>query len=325
MAALGVPGAGPADPVAHRLANDLVGNRPGTAALEVTARGPVLRARSPVHIAVTGGGLTASVDGFGVETGRVLPIAAGQRVVLGTTRAGLRGYSAVAGGFVTQPVLGSCSTDMLSGLGPGPLVAGDGLAAAVGSSPMADHLLPGAPDAAASDRRVLRVLPGPHPEWFPPDSLERFVRRPYLVEQASDRVGMRLRAVDGQPLARRRDELHPQGMVTGAVQVPPDGRPVVLLPDHATLGGYPVLAVVIAADHCVLGQCRPGDTVEFRLVGPAEARRRWPRSTGPSSERWAVATRSCPPERSPVVPARTAGGRGRGTARTRPRAPGPFG
>jgi allophanate hydrolase subunit 2 len=115
------------------------------------------------------------------------------------------------------------------------------------------------------------VLAGPHPEWFAAGTLEDLQARCFVVEADSDRVGLRLAPRGGGPLRRRPGELSSQGMVVGAVQVPPDGAPVVLGPDHATLGGYPVVAVVIAADRWVLGQCRPGDAVRFVVVDTGAA------------------------------------------------------
>lgn len=282
MARLGVPRAGPADPLAHALANRLVGNRPDAAALEVTARGPVLRCEAPAYVAVAGGDVAVSVDGREVGCRHVLPVAPGQRLAVGAVRAGLRAYLAVAGGLALPEVLGSCSTDVLTWLGPGPLVAGDELGIAGPPGPMADHLVPGAPGwgapgwtppAGPPSRRILRILPGPHPEWFPEGTFDRLAGQRWVVDGASDRVGLRLRPQAGSQVDRYPGELDSQGMVTGAVQIPPGGAPVVLGPDHATLGGYPVVAVVASADLWVLGQCPPGEEVELVPVTPMEAAR----------------------------------------------------
>lgn len=277
LAHLGVPPAGPADPLAHALANRLVGNPPKSTALEVTARGPVLRCTgSTLHVAAVGGDPTVTVDGRAVRAGHVVPVAPGQRVTVGAPVGGLRTCLAVAGGLSVAPVLGSSSTDVLSGLGPGALAAGDALALAGPAGPMADHLAPEAWRALAAGRgtrRTLRVLPGPHPEWFDHDAFEELGASAWEVEAASDRVGVRLRPAGGRGVRRRPGELDSQGTVTGAVQVPPDGRPVVLGPDHATLGGYPVVAVVASADWWVLGQCRPGDEIVLQPVTPPEAAR----------------------------------------------------
>jgi KipI family sensor histidine kinase inhibitor len=274
-ASLGVPHAGPADALAHELSNRLVGNHPEAPALEVTARGPVLRCAVPIYVAVAGGDAVVTVDGREVGNGHVLPVEPGQRLAVGPVRTGLRAYLAVAGGWSATEVLGSSSTDVLTGLGPGPLATGDELVVRATPGPMADHLAPGAPGqatpAGSPPRRTLRVLPGPHAEWFPDGAFERLSDLRWEVDGASDRVGVRLRPVTGDGIDRRPGELDSQGMVDGAVQVPPSGAPVLLGPDHATLGGYPVVAVVASADLWVLGQCRPGDEVQLAPVTRAEA------------------------------------------------------
>jgi allophanate hydrolase subunit 2 len=123
---------------------------------------------------------------------------------------------------------------------------------------------------------VLRVLPGPHPERFAPGAFTSLGLRRFTVAADSNRIGLRL-GHQGAPLAApgTTPELDSQGQVTGAVQVPPDGQPVILLPDHATLGGYPVLAVVAAVDHGVMGQCAPGSTVALAPTTQAAAHRAW--------------------------------------------------
>jgi allophanate hydrolase subunit 2 len=123
---------------------------------------------------------------------------------------------------------------------------------------------------------VLRVVPGPHAEWFAPDAFPALAARRFRVGAESNRVGVRLEQMEGpsslRPAHGGPAELDSQGTVTGAVQVPPSGDPVILLPDHATLGGYPVLAVVASADHGVLGQCAPGVSVVLVPVDHRAAR-----------------------------------------------------
>jgi len=196
----------------------------------------------------------------------VLPLADGQVVRVGPVRVGLRAYVAVAGGLATPVVLGSRSSDSLAGLGPGPLRAGDRLARGAPGRPRGRiGPEPGRPTGPT----VLRVVAGPH--GSPGGGLDATTWR---VGSAADRIGVRLEAADGSVLAT--DGPRPSTpMVTGAVQVPPDGRPIVLLPDHATVGGYPVVACVVTADLGRLGQLRPGDEVTFVEVdqaGAAEAR-----------------------------------------------------
>jgi KipI family sensor histidine kinase inhibitor len=280
VAHLGVPRAGAADPVAHRLANALVGNRPTAATIEVTVRGPTLRWRHDGLAALVGFGCHLALDGREVPVGRVVPVAAGQLLAVGPTGRSSRAYLAVRGGFLTTDVLGSASTDVLSWTGPGRLAAGDELGVGQPVGPPGGHLAADPSGGGPADRRVLRVLPGPHLDRLPPGLLDRLATTELVVEATSDRVGLRLHPHRPDPVDPAPGPPDPsppglisQGMVTGAVQLPPGGDPIVLLPDHATLGGYPVAAVVIAADLAVLGRCRPGDRVRFDPVTPLAAAR----------------------------------------------------
>jgi KipI family sensor histidine kinase inhibitor len=280
LAALGVPSAGPADPHSFRLANALVGNPREACALEVTARGPTLRCLSATFVSVVGGSADIWVEGQPVRADRVVPVGAGQQLVVGPVHGGLRAYIAVAGGFVGSPVLGSCASDQLSGLGPGPIARGDELWVAALEPPLGDHLQAGTSTAVEEGApTVLRVVPGPHPERFAPGTLASLPAMQFTVGIESNRVGLRLRPDPSTPsLARAVGpwvELDSQGMVTGAVQVPPGGEPVVLLTDHATLGGYPVVAVVAAVDHGRLGQCAPGSRVVLAPIDHEQAAEAW--------------------------------------------------
>jgi KipI family sensor histidine kinase inhibitor len=261
---LGVPAAGPADPTSARLANALVGNAATAPCLEIAGAGPVLSFKSARFFAVVGGQPQIWLDGIEVFPGRVVPAAVGQRLAISAPRRGLRSYLAVAGGLGVPAVMGSCSTDVLSWLGPGPLQAGDEVGALDRTAALADHLLADVPVEAPAGRRVLRVVPGPEVDWLTGGSLDSLADRRFVVDAASDRVGVRLRSEDHSgALARQTGEVASAGMVTGAVQLPPSGQPIVLLPDHATVGGYPVVGVVISADLGQLGQCVPGEEVLF--------------------------------------------------------------
>jgi KipI family sensor histidine kinase inhibitor len=292
VAGQGVPRAGPADPEAMRLANRLAGNPDGAAAVEVTAAGPTLRFTGDAHFTVVGVGLDAVeilVDGRPVGSGRVVPVVDGQVVSVGRVRDGLRAYLAVAGGFDTPLEVGSRASDVLCGLGPGALRAGDRLGLGPPSRPLG-WLAPPRVPFGSGPRPVLRVIPGPHP--VPSDRLPRLYARPWTVGTASNRVGLRLesdgdRSTDagGKPATDRGAAIPSTGMVTGAVQIPPDGDPIVLLPDHATVGGYPVACCVISADLPILGQLRPGDTVDFAPVNRREALDAWDRWERSMAER----------------------------------------
>lgn len=273
VASSGVPAAGAADPVSCALANGLVGNAPGAAVLEVTGGGTRLRVLGPCHVAAVGAAPALRVDGADISpAGRVQPLGGGQVLAIGALARGCRTYVAVAGGFVAPELFGSASSDELCGLGPGPLGSGAVLCAGEWAPPLGDHLVAGAATELPVTGPVsLRVVPGPHAERFGPGVLERVAAATFRAGSDSNRVGLRLRAEEPIDWGAAGGELDSQPMVTGAVQLPPGGEPIVLGPDHATLGGYAVPAVVIAADHGRLGQCGPGTAIRLVPVGLAEA------------------------------------------------------
>jgi biotin-dependent carboxylase-like uncharacterized protein len=249
LAHLGVPASGAADLRAYELGNRLVGNRPGAASLESTLAGPRLRFLAPALVALTGAEQRAA---FAVAAGEVLDVDA--------YTGGARVYASVRGGIDVEPVLGSRSTDLLSGLGPPILRAGDVIRIGdeVGSAPPGEQ-----PAGPAADEAVLRVLPGPRADWLAPDALVALTSRRWRMSAASNRVGIRL---EGEPLQwARQEELRSEGLVQGALQVPPNGLPILLGPDHPTTGGYPVLAVVQSEDLWRTGQLRPGEEIRFAL------------------------------------------------------------
>ena len=257
---LGVPRSGALDRPAADLANRLVGNPPDAACLEVLLGGLVVTAGQGLWVAVTGAPCEVDVDGRAEVFAGAVRLPAGSRLSLGTPRAGLRSYVAVGGGVDVPPVLGSRSTDTLGRVGPAPVAAGDVLpVGAVGSSP-APLDTPRPPG-----RGPLRLSRGPRADHVAGDVLALLERTSYTVSPDSDRVGLRL-VGDPLPLLRHTGsrpvaELPSEGMVLGAVQVPPDGRPVVFLADHPTTGGYPVVAVVEPADLWQCAQLRPGERV----------------------------------------------------------------
>jgi KipI family sensor histidine kinase inhibitor len=244
QAVIGVGRSGALDGETMNLVNRLVGNPPDAAVLE-TAGGLLVRATAAV--------LVASSDHRGP-----IALAPGDVARVDPAPGCAWGYLAVRGGVAVDAVLGSRSHDTLSGVGPAPLVAGTVLA--VGDDPTtpvaAVDVAPRRPST-----RPIRLWPGPRRAWFAAGVLDALVAGPWRVGVDTDRVGMRL---EGPVLRRRRDgELPSEGLVAGAVQVPPDGRPVVMLRDHPTTGGYPVIAVVDPDDVSRLAQCRPGDPVRF--------------------------------------------------------------
>ncbi|QSS91464.1 biotin-dependent carboxyltransferase family protein [Streptomyces sp. M54] len=265
---LGVGRSGALDAPAARLANRLVGNPPGAAVLETTLTGCAVRPDRPVVAVVGGAGCPVRVDGRPVAWGEPVRVPAGAVLEAGPAVTGLRSYLAFAGGLEPDAVLGSRSADLLSGLGPAPLGAGDtvplgdpaerrgpaercGPPAAAGPVPW-----PGAPVEL-----VLPVHLGPRHDWFTAPALRTLLTADYRVSPHSNRIGLR---TEGPALERSRtEELPSEGVVLGAIQVPPDGRPVVFLHDHPTTGGYPVVGVVAERALAGAAQAVPGTRLRF--------------------------------------------------------------
>ena len=264
-AALGVAPSGAFDRAALRLAHRLVGNPEGAAGIEALGGGLTLLADAAVVVAVTGadGPLTIVRDGARRQASRRSPLhlGAGDRLEVGPPTTGLRSYVAVRGGLAVPRVLGSASFDTLAHLGHAPLAAGDMLP--VGGEVVGDPHVDHAPHRPRTG--PVRVVPGPREDWFALDALASLTATPWEVSPASDRVGVRLQ---GPALVRRTPgaELPSEPMVVGALQVPPDGRPVLLGPDRPSTGGYPVLAVVVDDDLDRVAQLRPGHVVRFAVA-----------------------------------------------------------
>ena len=262
---VGVSPSGAADRGAYALANRLIGNEPGAAAVEVLLGGLEVRLGADAAAALTGAPTPAWLNGRPVDHHAPLYLAAGDILRLGPPVAGLRTYLALSGGIAVAPLLGSRSWDSLGRLGPAPLRAGQVIPlGAVTGTPRVDHapiLLPTTAPVAVG------VLPGPRTDWVA-DGLAALTRREWRVSTDSDRVGVRL---EGDPLERASDvvgtELASEGVVRGAVQLPAGGRPVVFGSDHPVTGGYPVVGVVTDADADLLAQARPGQQVRFRAAG----------------------------------------------------------
>lgn len=276
MADIGVTGSGALDRSALRRANRLVGNAAEAAGLESVHAGLELQAMSDQVIAVSGARpalVISAVDGAQRLVPSEAPFAllAGERVTLGTPTVGFRSYVAFRGGIEVPAVLGSRSTDVLSGLGPMPLATGDRLrvtAMRTGSAVANPETPPPAPVGAC----VLRYVPGPRADWFSSAALDSLAEKLWTVTPASNRLGLRL---DGVPLERRiSGELVSEGTVDGAIQVPPSGLPVLFLADHPVTGGYPVIGVVLSADLDKAAQLAPGSTIRFHPcpeAGPVAA------------------------------------------------------
>ena len=254
---LGVARAGALDRGAAALARRLVGGAADDAVLETTMGGIVLFAHRAVTLAVTGATCEVRVGRHQVGHGTAFTVPAGAVVTVGPARTGVRSYVAFAGGLAVAPVLGSRSTDTLAWVGPPRLAAGQVLA--LGQQ----DRWPEPPPAVVvrPAEAVLRLRPGPRADWLVPGAWAALDRTTYAVAPDSDRIGLRL---DGPRVERRAGELPSEGMVLGAVQLPPSGQPVVFLADHPPTGGYPVVAVVEDDDLDRCAQLRPGDPVVLR-------------------------------------------------------------
>ena len=262
FAHLGVPRSGALDRAAAAAANAAVGNDPAAAVLETTVMGVAVRAVGPCVVAVTGPPALVAVDGARAAMGQPVTVPDGAVLDVGPAQAGVRSYLAVAGGIDVPAVLGSRSTDLLSGLGPPRLRDGDRLP--IGRSRSGDPPAAVADPASSPAELVLTVRLGPRHDWFSAAALETLLHTDYTVSPVSNRVALRL---SGAPLERAvPDELPSEGVVLGAVQVPADGQPLIFLADHPTTGGYPVVAVVDDADVDCCAQARPGTVVRFRVA-----------------------------------------------------------
>lgn len=280
-AGLGVSTAGALDRSSVRRANRLVGNQPSAAVVESVAGGLRVQAVGDQVLAVTGAPSALTVvapsdpeDGAGESDGgrprqvREVPMATpfalldGETLAIGPPDRGFRTYLAVRGGVEADAVLGSRSTDTMSGIGPEPLAAGQllGVGAATSSNVVGNpELQPEYPDAGVT---VLDLVPGPRDDWFDAAALESLCSQDWAVTPRSNRVGMRLA---GEPLRRSRDgELPSEGTMAGALQIPPDGQPVLFLADHPITGGYPVIGVVVDQQLDRAAQIPIGGSIRFR-------------------------------------------------------------
>ena len=283
LAHLAVPRSGALDGPAYALANQLVGNPAGAAVLETTLDGVAVRCPAGAVVAVTGSAARVTVGGEPARWGEAVRVPAGAVVDVGRAVGGVRSYLAVCGGIAVQPVLGSRSRDLLSGLGPPVLRAGMRLplgaapptaqpptaqpptAQPAGARPAgAEHAPAAQAPAAAGEPAGILTLGlqlGPREDHLTARALRLLAGETWTVSPDSNRIGLRLA---GPALRRRlRAELPSEPMVLGAVQVPGDGAPVVFLADHPTTGGYPVVGVVAGPDLQRCAQARPGARVRF--------------------------------------------------------------
>jgi KipI family sensor histidine kinase inhibitor len=270
---LGVPASGALDAGALRAANAAVGNPPIAAGLELTFPGPRLRVVAETEIAVAGADFAASLNGAEIAHATAIRVRPGDRLSFERPRSGQWMYMAVAGGIDVPVVLGSRSTFARGGLGGlagGPVRTGDVLGAGVARPAKRPAAPPGgAPRATSPSAAPFRVVLGPQAEAFTAEAHAALLGQPHEVTVQRDRSGVRLR---GAAVAHRgAADILSDGVLPGAIQVPADGGPVVILADGPTTGGYAKIASVVSLDHDRLVQVRPGEAMRFEAVTVARA------------------------------------------------------
>jgi 5-oxoprolinase (ATP-hydrolysing) subunit C len=254
---LGIPLGGAADPISLALGNALIGNSPELSALEITMLGPTLSFNDPTACVVFGSDFNLKSSlGLHREAGTTFTAEPGEVLTIGGCESGVRGYFCVRGGFDSPKLLDSSSAIS-------PIQAGQTLQCQPSVTNNRSYSC-----TATSKGESLRVLPGTQRAWFGPD----FYSNRYTVSSASNRMGIRLL---GDPIPRRAGELVSEAVAPGAVQITNDGLPIILGVDGQTIGGYPKVAHVIAADLHKLGQLRPGSVVTFEEVTYCEAELAW--------------------------------------------------
>lgn len=284
-ATIGVPAGGAADSLALRTGNLLLGNDGGAAAIEITLVGGELLFESDARVVISGGDVEVRVEGEApgaprmVDTWSAVELRAGERLIVGRVRRGARAFLCVAGGVDVEAVLGSRSTLLSAGFGGlegRALRAGDVLP--IGES----HALTGSTSQVLTLAKLIaaarnaigcgsiRAIEIATPEHFAREVVERFWQTEFTVSSRSDRVGVRLTESIGPLIGDGR--MPSEGMMCGAVQVPPSGEPIVLFVDHPTTGGYPLIACVAEVDLPAIGQLAPGAKIRFERIDLATAR-----------------------------------------------------
>lgn len=269
----GVRTGGVMDKQSSRMANALAGNKETAAVLEMTLMGITAVLEGEGTIALTGADMGAAIDGVPVERYHAVSIKGKSRLTMGMAKNGCRGYLAVSGGIDVPPVMGSRSTDVkcsLGGLEGRPLKTGDALGSGTDAADAAEletvqkeiRALPRMVKFDASP--VVRVVEGPQADWFSEEVKGKFYASEYKVSGESDRMGMRL---EGEAV----ESLHgvdivSDGIAFGSIQIPKNGKPIIMMADHQTIGGYAKLGTVCSFDLPKLAQLKPGDKVHFEKI-----------------------------------------------------------
>ena len=270
---IGLTSGGPLDPEAFYWANRLCDNDAAhSTTIETTIGGLKLRVDAPVRVAVTGGETAVTINGVSAPRWQTLRLQAGDTLELGYSQRGSRLYVAFAGGLQVAPQFGSTATVVREGIGGlhgTALQKGDTIPAATDSGGSCLRLPP-AQRPHYSQRATLRVVTGYQQESFNREQQRRFFQSTYEVSERCDRMGYRLL---GPPVHSALNGILSEGICLGAVQLPPDGQPIVLLNDRQTIGGYPKIGSVLSLDLARMAQLMPGDKVNFAAIDMALAQR----------------------------------------------------
>ena len=272
--AMGVSPSGAADAISLRIGNRLVENPEMAAGLEMTLVGGTFQFPEGAVLALAGSDFGATLDDVPVKLWTSVQARPGQTLRVGSTRDGARCYLCVRGAISVQPLMGSASTHVLSGIGGfegRALRKGDRLPVGVPALRFRERTVATSALERLSPRKLLRITSGPQSDWFPESSQRLLCETTYRVKEESNRVGIRL---EGPPIAKSsEEEMITEGVSLGAIQVPPGGHPIIVFVEQQTTGGYPKIANIVSADFHSVGQLRPRDEIRFERVEMETARR----------------------------------------------------
>ncbi|WP_326975523.1 biotin-dependent carboxyltransferase family protein [Caproicibacter sp. BJN0012] len=271
---LGISPSGALDRRAMTLANLLVCNPAAEALLELTFTGPELRFTADNFIAVTGGDLSPALNGKPIARYAAHPVKAGDILSFGQAKSGCRAYLAFAGGLGLPAVMGSKSTNLKCGFGGyqgRKLLAGDTIGFASPKKELPFFPLRTLESPTFGGEVSLRVILGPQEDAFTEGGIRTFFGESYEVTPRFDRMGC---ALEGPTVeCREKADIISDGIPDGAVQIPSSGKPIIMLADHQTTGGYTKIGTVASVDLPLLAQCKPGDSVRFERISVADAQK----------------------------------------------------
>lgn len=263
---------GAMDTYSMKLANLLVGNSPDDGVIEMTLIGMSVRFDCMTVIAITGADMQPKLNDQPIAMYSSVPVAAGDRLTMSAATKGMRAYLAVAGGFDVPEVMGSMSTNLkcaLGGFEGRKLRAGDVLPLRRSTDPMFYDNHSFVPENDYSEHITARVILGPQDNYFTAKGIDTFLSSTYTVSDKSDRMGIRL---DGQPIENINGvDIISDGIVTGSIQIPASGTPIIMMADRQTTGGYAKIATVISVDLKKIAQARPGTKISFSLIDEKQA------------------------------------------------------